>query len=56
MFMKTGEMLLPPHIKNEIVQAYMVEHPHYHYTHTCPACVAEMLVTVYKWLNKKLNG
>ena len=49
-FIKSGEIVnLHPHIKNEIVDAYKVEHPHYHYNTNCGVCVAEMLTLVYKW-------
>lgn len=53
LYIKTGEIVnLYPHIKNEIIEAYKVEHPHYHCNISCPACVAEMLVTIYKWYEK----
>lgn len=56
-YMKTGEVVnLHPHIKNEIVNAYRVEFPHYHYNMACSACTLEMLVQVYRWYEKQTNG
>jgi hypothetical protein len=54
MFMQCGELVgFHPHIQNQVVAAYMSEHPHYHYDAGCGACVAEMLCTVYKWYENK---
>ncbi len=51
-YIKTGEIVnLYPHVKSEIIDAYRVEHPHYHCNISCAACVAEMLVTIYNWYN-----
>jgi hypothetical protein len=50
--MQTGEVVnLHPHIKEEIVNAYRIEHPHYHYNSNCSACIAEMLTTIYSYYN-----
>ena len=38
-------------VQNAIVEAYKVHDPHYHYDRNCGACVAEMLVTVYRWFD-----
>jgi hypothetical protein len=52
----TGEIVnLHPHIKNEIVEAYKTEFPLYHYNPNCNACVGEMLTTIYKYYNQKIN-
>lgn len=49
----TGEIVnLHPHIKEEIANAYRVEHPNYYYNKACPICVIEMLETVYQWYEK----
>ena len=54
LFMQTGEVVnLHPHIKEEIVNAYRIEHPHYHYNSNCSACIAEMLTTIYSYYNQK---
>jgi hypothetical protein len=55
MYMKTQELVgFAPHIRNEVVNAYKVEHPHYDYNANCHICVCEMLVTIYKWYNTQL--
>lgn len=55
-YLATGEIInLHPHVKEEIAGAYRVEHPHYHYNKSCPACVIEMLCTVYNWYNQKIK-
>jgi hypothetical protein len=55
MYMKTQELVgFAPHIRNEVVNAYKVEHPHYDYNANCHICVCEMLVTIYKWYNRQL--
>mgnify|MGYP006266940817 CR=1 FL=1 len=52
-FVQTGEVVnLYPHIRQEIVDAYKVEHPNYHYNGGCYACVVEMLNTIYRWYEK----
>ena len=54
LFMQTGEVVnLYPHIKDEIVNAYRTQHPHYHYNSNCSACVAEMLTTIYSYYNQQ---
>ena len=56
LYARTGELVgLHPHIKNEIVDAYKTEHPHYHYNPNCSACVCEMIVTIYNWYEKQIN-
>ena len=42
------------HIQDAVFNAYAVEHPHFHVNRTCPACVAEALVTIYKWFEKQI--
>lgn len=42
-------------IQNEILEAFKVEHPHYHYQRTCPVCVSNFLVTVYRWYNEQIT-
>lgn len=52
-FEKTGELInFFPHVRGEIVAAYRVEHPHYHYNESCGACIREMITTIYKWYKK----
>ena len=56
LYIKTGEIVnFHHHIQAEIVSVYKEENPHYTYQNTCPACVAEMLHTVYKWYLSKIN-
>jgi hypothetical protein len=53
--MQTGEIVnFHHHIQNEILEAFKLEHPHYHYQRTCPVCVANFLVTVYNWYNQNV--
>ena len=55
-YMRTQEVVgLAPDIKNEIFEAYKVENPNYHYTKDCSICIIEMLVTVYRWYENKIN-
>lgn len=50
LYAKTGEIVnLHSHIRNEIVNAYKLAHPNYHYNQNCDTCVAEMLHTTFKW-------
>lgn len=52
-YQKTGEMInLHPHIRQEIVDAYRVEFPHYHYNGSCYVCILEMMATIYKWYDE----
>lgn len=56
LYMKTGEIVnFHHHIQADIVSVYRLENPNYSYQKTCPACVAEMLHTVYKWYLNKSN-
>lgn len=56
LFEKTGEMVnLHPHIRDEIVNAYRVENPHFHYNGNCGACIIEMMVTIYQWYNQQTS-
>ena len=55
LYVKTGEIInLHPHVKDEIVEAYKVEFPFYTYQKNCAACMAEMLVTVYRWYESQI--
>lgn len=55
LYEKTGEVVSFSHeVQNEVLEAYRVYDPHYHYQRTCPVCVAQFLNTVYTWLNKQL--
>ena len=55
LYVRTGEVInLHPHIKEEIVEAYKVEFPFYHYQKNCAACTAEMLDTIYRWYNTQI--
>jgi len=57
MFEKTGELVnFHPHIRKEVADAYRVEHPHFHYNDNCTACICEMITTIYRYYNKKING
>lgn len=52
-YLKTGEVInFHPHIQQEIVDAYKVEHPYYVYNHRCYSCIVDMLVTIYRWYEK----
>ena len=52
----TGEIVsFHAEIRKEVADAYRHWHPHYAYNDTCPACIAEMLNTVYKFYNKKIE-
>ena len=46
---------LTPEIRNEIVTAYKVHNPYYHYNDRCNACIAEMLHIVYNWYKTQVN-
>jgi hypothetical protein len=53
--MRTGEVVnFWHHVQEEILNAYKVEFPHYHYQRTCPVCVAEFLVRVYTWYETQI--
>jgi len=41
-------------IHNEVIEAYRVVNPHYHYNRSCPACVCDMLKDVYNYYNKTI--
>lgn len=57
LFEKTGELVGFHHdIQAEVVEAYRVEHPHYHYNNRCRACILEMIHTIYSWYKSKVNG
>ena len=57
MFSRSGEMVnFYPHIQAELLQAYReAEDAHYSYSSNCPACVAEFLVKIYQWYDKKIS-
>ena len=49
-YIQSGEIInFHPHVRSEVVAAYRVADPHYHYNDGCAACIAEMLVTVYRY-------
>jgi len=53
--MKTGEIVnFHSHVRKEVVDAYKVHDPHYHYNDACSVCIAEMLVTIYRWYNTQI--
>ena len=55
-FMRSQELVgFHPHIQDEVFNAYMVEHPHFHVNRTCPACLVEALVIVYNWYEKQIQ-
>jgi len=46
----TGEIVnFHPHIRQELVDAYKVFQPHYHYNQGCSVCIAEMLRDIYRF-------
>lgn len=52
-FEKTGELIgFAPHIRFEVSSAYRLVHPHYQHNDSCPACIAEMITTIYRWYKK----
>jgi len=54
LFEHTGELVgFHPHIRNEVVNAYKSEHPHYDYNRNCGECVMEMITTIYRWYKTK---
>ena len=54
MYMKTQELVgFTLQIRQEVVDAYKVEHPHYSYNQNCHVCVTEMLVTIYRYYEKQ---
>ena len=54
MYMKTQELVgFTLQIRQEVVDAYKVEHPHYTYNQNCHVCVTEMLVTIYRYYEKQ---
>jgi DNA-binding IclR family transcriptional regulator len=57
LFEQTGEIInFTSEAQNEIVNVYKIENPHYHYNRSCPACVAEMLKTIYTYYAKQIHS
>jgi len=55
LYAQTGELVnFHADIHNEVIEAYRVVNPHYHYNRSCPACVCDMLKDVYKYYNSTL--
>lgn len=55
LYVKTGEIVnFHSHVRKEVVDAYKVHDPHYHYNDACSVCIAEMLVTIYRWYNTQI--
>lgn len=55
LYAQTGELVnFNADIHNEVIEAYRVVNPHYHYNRNCPACVCDMLKDVYKYYNSTL--
>lgn len=55
MYEKTGELVnFSADIHNEVIEAFKVDNPHYHYNRNCPACVCEMLKDVYNYYKTKI--
>jgi hypothetical protein len=44
-----------PHIQDAVFNAYLVADPYFHVNRTCPACLVEALITVYKWFENESN-
>ena len=56
LFVSSGTVVGFTHdIQTEVLNAYRVHDPHYHYNHNCPACVAEMISIIYRWYLKQIN-
>ena len=54
-YVNTGELVnFHADIHNEVIEAYRVVNPHYHYNRSCPACVCDMLKDVYNYYNKAI--
>ena len=54
-YVHTGELVnFHADIHNEVIEAYRVVNPHYHYNRSCPACVCDMLKDVYNYYNKTI--
>ena len=57
LYVLTGELVnFHPHIRKEVADAYRVENPYFVYNDNCSACICEMIVTIYKYYNQKING
>lgn len=55
-FIRSGELInFAPHIRNEVVNAYRYFNPYYQYRESCGACIAEMIVTIYRWYENYTN-
>lgn len=55
LYAQTGELVnFSADIHNEVIEAYRVVNPHYHYNRSCPACVCDMLKDVYNYYNKTI--
>lgn len=55
LFVQTGELVnFSADIHNEVIEAFKVDNPHYHYNRSCPACVCEMLKDVYNYYKSKI--
>ena len=55
LFQQTGEIVNFYHeIQNELLDAYQLIDPHYSYNRSCPACVAEFMVTIYRWYKSRV--
>ena len=55
LYAHTGELVnFNADIHNEVIEAYRVVNPHYHYNRNCPACVCDMLKDVYKYYNNTI--
>jgi len=56
LFEKTGEVVnFHQDIRREIVDAYKVHNPYFHYNDNCQACVTEMLSIIYRWYKQVTN-
>jgi hypothetical protein len=55
LYVLTGELVnFHADIHDEVINAYRVVQPHYHYNRNCPACVCDMLKDVYNYYNKTI--
>ena len=41
-------------IQNELLEAYRLIDPHYGYNRSCPVCVVEFIVTIYRWYKSRI--
>ena len=56
-FMRSQELVgFHAHIQDAVFNAYLVVDPYFHVNRTCPACLVEALIKVYKWFENESNS